>query len=392
MLFLSLGAIKIQQQRLDETTAGAKCSVVVCSTDSTKDFLKNVPKLVKDLLCNGPFVLLCLAGAADGFILSGCGAFLPKFMENQFALTASWSAMLAGLIFVPCGGGGTFAGGFIVRFFELKCKSIVKICLIFSGLATLTYFGILVDCDQEHVAGINFPYSNVTSIGELTNTCNRDCFCSDSLLNMVCDPVESLNYVSPCYAGCTKAQDRNSWSNCSCVKSGVVKRGRCQQTCYFLKIFLPVIGCLLFLTFITSIPALSGTLRCVVEETKSFALGIQWIIVRCLGTIPAPIVLGNVFDSKCKFWKRDCGLKKNCFIYQNWGMARDLTIITLSTKFLTTLFFLGAFMLYKTVRDTQGLEKPPDVNDEDKDSSIMRRIIPVSTIDESRPMLRETAL
>ncbi|CAD5121283.1 DgyrCDS9814 [Dimorphilus gyrociliatus] len=386
------GAVKIQQKRLDETTAGAKCSVVVCSSDSTRDFLKNVPKLIKDLLCNGPFVLLCLAGAADGFVLSGCGAFLPKFMENQFALTASWSAMLAGFIFVPCGGGGTFTGGFIVRFFELKCKSILKICLIFSGLATLTYFGILVDCDQEHVAGINYPYANHTSMKQLTVDCNRNCFCSDSHLDMVCDPLEQLNFVSPCYAGCSKVKDENTWINCSCVPSGAVKKGRCQNTCYFLKIFLPIIACLLFLTFITSIPALSGTLRCVVEETKSFALGIQWMIVRCLGTIPAPIILGNVFDSKCQYWKKDCGLKKNCFIYQNWGMARDLTIITLSTKFLTTLFFFGAFLLYRTDQSKRGIDDPPSVNDEDKSDSVMRRITPVESLDESKPMLRETAL
>jgi len=31
-------------------------------------------------------------------------------------------------------------------------------------------------------------------------------------------------------------------------------------------------------------------------DERSFALGIQWILVRIIGTIPAPVVFGWLFD------------------------------------------------------------------------------------------------
>jgi hypothetical protein len=31
-------------------------------------------------------------------------------------------------------------------------------------------------------------------------------------------------------------------------------------------------------------------------DERSFALGIQWILVRVIGTIPAPVVFGWLFD------------------------------------------------------------------------------------------------
>lgn len=47
--------------------------------------------------------------------------------------------------------------------------------------------------------------------------------------------------------------------------------------------------------------SLSATVFCrtVDYAERSFALGIQWILVRVIGTIPAPVLFGWMFDVSC---------------------------------------------------------------------------------------------
>lgn len=56
--------------------------------------------------------------------------------------------------------------------------------------------------------------------------------------------------------------------------------------------------------------------RSVSEEERSFALGMQFVIFRLFGYIPAPIVFGNLIDSTCILWQSTCGEKGGrCLIY-----------------------------------------------------------------------------
>lgn len=54
-------------------------------------------------------------------------------------------------------------------------------------------------------------------------------------------------------------------------------------------------------------PLLMIVLRSVEEEERSFALGMQFVIFRLFGYIPAPILFGNLIDSSCLLWKSTCG-------------------------------------------------------------------------------------
>ena len=73
--------------------------------------------------------------------------------------------------------------------------------------------------------------------------------------------------------------------------------------------------------------------RCVRDEQRSFALGIQWIKVRVLGTIPAPMVIGLLIDRTCLLWHETSGSLPNgctndiletgaCQLYHNREMGR----------------------------------------------------------------------
>lgn len=64
-------------------------------------------------------------------------------------------------------------------------------------------------------------------------------------------------------------------------------------------------------------PLLMIVLRSVSEEERSFALGMQFVIFRLFGYIPAPILFGNLIDSSCLLWKSTCGGETGgrCLIY-----------------------------------------------------------------------------
>lgn len=88
--------------------------------------------------------------------------------------------------------------------------------------------------------------------------------------------------------------------------------------------------------------------RCVCDRQRSFALGIQWIVVRTLGGIPGPIAFGWVIDKACLLWQDQCGQQGSCFVYQNSAMSRYMLITGLVYKVLGFLFFTTACLLYKS--------------------------------------------
>lgn len=58
--------------------------------------LHELPRAAAALFRNPTFMFLNLAGATEGMLISGFAAFLPKLIENQFAVNASQAAMLLG--------------------------------------------------------------------------------------------------------------------------------------------------------------------------------------------------------------------------------------------------------------------------------------------------------
>lgn len=59
--------------------------------------------------------------------------------------------------------------------------------------------------------------------------------------------------------------------------------------------------------------------RCVPPSQKTFAMGVQYWIMRPLGAIPGPIVFGLIFDATCKLWQEaECsGEQGSCWIHDS---------------------------------------------------------------------------
>ncbi|XP_054580286.1 solute carrier organic anion transporter family member 4A1 isoform X3 [Eptesicus fuscus] len=322
------GSQRYVAMRASETHQLKDRSPKAASSPGFGKTIRDLPLSIWLLLKNPVFILLCLAGATEATLIAGMSTFGPKFLESQFSLSASEAATLFGYLVVPAGGGGTFLGGFFVNKLKLRGSSIIKFCLTCSLTSLLAILVFFAHCPNVPMVGVTARHnSSVSPEGhlELTAACNAACGCGPGHYSPVCGS-DGLMYYSPCHAGCLE----------------VAAPGPGGQKVYR--------DC-------SSIPALTATLRCVCDQQRSFALGIQWIVVRTLGGIPGPIAFGWVIDKACLLWQDQCGQQGSCFLYQNAAMSRYMLIAGLVYKVLGFLFFAAAYVLYKSLPGSpQGLE------------------------------------
>ncbi|XP_024944928.1 solute carrier organic anion transporter family member 4A1 isoform X2 [Cephus cinctus] len=326
--------------------------------------IRELPRALTKLLGNPAFFMLNLAGASEGLLIAGFAAFLPKLIENQFSVSASSAALLMGLVTVPAGGGGTFLGGYLVKRWNLPCSGILKFCLFSTAACIIFTLCFALNCPNLGFAGLTVPYHNSISKGlSLNDTCNSGCGCSIFEFNPICG-VDNVTYYSPCHAGCNKEVSINNvkvYSDCSCIDQPAINlttssssqvvaykamNTTCTSSCNYLWLFVVLSFCNMFMTFICTMPALSATLRVVRDDQRSFALGIQWIKVRILGTIPAPMVFGILIDETCILWHETCDGRGACLVYDNFYMSRYMLALAFIGKAASLLFFFLAWWCY----------------------------------------------
>uniref|UniRef100_UPI00358F6865 solute carrier organic anion transporter family member 4A1-like n=1 Tax=Myxine glutinosa TaxID=7769 RepID=UPI00358F6865 len=332
--------------------------------------IRDLPRAAATLLQNRTFVSLCLAGATEATLISSISTFGPKFLESQFNLSASRAATIFGYLVLPAGGGGTFLGGFVVNRFKLSCQDIIRFCACFAFVCLFCILVFLVQCPNAPFAGITVSYQanssfrqhdNSSFVDPLVSSCNTNCSCTHSTYNPVCG-TDQITYYSPCHAGCRSVYQTHpkTYVNCTCIVAnedgsavhGQAAAGKCQGSCSTLPLFLLFFFFVIFFTFFCSIPALMATLRCVPDGQRSFALGLQWIVVRALGGIPGPIAFGSFIDRTCQLWQKDCGELGACHLYHNAAMSNSTLLLGISYKLLSISFFLAARWFYLRREDT----------------------------------------
>lgn len=367
------GSLRLQMQKKSEMHQKLQKSEAVQSGFGAR--AKDLPASFKILITNPTFVFLSLAGATEGMLVSGLATFLPKVIEFQFSIAASLAALIMGAVTVPGAGGGTFLGGYLVKKFNLRCAGIIKMCILCSLVPLVTIFAFFFSCPNVRFAGVNYKTNNVTvGMERFVADCNNQCHCQIEDFDPICG-TDHVMYYSACFAGCQKVHHYGStkvYEDCRCIDHPgrnitladrqvtiQAERDKCPSECNFLVFFLiAMFVCMLF-TFLVSMPSLAATLRCVAASQKSFGLGIQWIAVRLIGTIPAPILFGYLIDQSCVLWPGSCDESGACAVYENGQMARNLLALLATVKFLSCLFFFLSWVLYKA----------PEGGDDDADDA-----------------------
>ncbi|XP_027461732.1 solute carrier organic anion transporter family member 4C1 isoform X2 [Zalophus californianus] len=356
------GTAKIHSERTCQTHQ-EKHSSLKHTEENFGTSLKDFPAALKNLMRNTVFMCLVLSTASEALITTGFATFLPKFIENQFGLSSSFAATLAGAVLIPGAALGQILGGVLVSKLKMTCKNSMKFALLTSLVAfALSFVFVYANCENEPLAGVSELYNGTGKLGNLTAPCNANCNCLRSYYYPVCGG-DGIQYFSPCFAGCRNYISKRHlkvYYNCSCIERNIemtptlanfdfeAKAGKCENRCAKLPVFLGILFATIIFTFMAGTPITVSILRCVHHRQRSLALGIQFMLLRLLGTIPGPIIFGVTIDSTCILWDiNECGAKGACWIYNNIKMAHMLVAISVTCKTITVFFNGCAVFLYK---------------------------------------------
>ncbi|MFT7810901.1 solute carrier organic anion transporter family member 2A1 [Arapaima gigas] len=287
------------------------------------------PRLFLRMLLSPLFLLLVLSQCCFSSVIAGLSTFLNKYLEHLYSAPASYGSLLIGAVNLPAAAVGMLLGGVVMKRSSLSLKAIPRFSVAVIFLSTLLCVPLFfMGCPTQRIAGINFLYEDQKT-PELTATCNRKCFCPNTTFIPVCGS-DNVEYISPCYAGCTNftRDPQNSrkgqiYSSCDCIREGGVPgsahSGHCANNCTHH--ILPAMLLISLAGLIASLshnPVYMMVLRTVPHEEKSFAIGLQFLLMRLLAWLPAPAFFGMAIDSTCIWWKPICGQKLgSCSYYDN---------------------------------------------------------------------------
>lgn len=338
--------------------AGKKADLEMTAGNGPLPVGKELLSAIILLVTNPTFIFVSLAGASEGFLMTGLATFLPKLLQIQFSLSATQAAINVGAVSVVAGGGGTLLGGLAVKKLGLKVTGLLKMTSITQLLAILMAIGLVVGCPPTKTIGLTDPGPSDPG------GCNCDCDMFDYL--PVCGQGGHHQFFNPCYAGCQAKEPgpEGNFLNCTCVpalgglgnmsdkvlyeEDSFATLGPCKTECVLLPVFLASFFMTMLVTFLANMPALTATLRCVDPSGRSLALGIQWLIIRLLGTIPGPVAMGKLFDMACELWQEGCdGSNQHCIIYDSDRISGNILTLTAVCKGLSIAAFLGGIRLYK---------------------------------------------
>ncbi|KAM8908295.1 solute carrier organic anion transporter family member 1C1 isoform 1-T2 [Spinachia spinachia] len=325
-------------------------------SDIAKGFIPSLKRLL-----GTPAYFLLLCGSIlkfNSFI--GLFTFKAKYMEQQFGQSASRANFLIGMLNLPAVAVGIFLGGLLMKRYKLSLVSGAQLSFatsIMAYLLLLLQFG--TKCDNIPMAGLTISYNGTKCISSdkdmLFSECNRDCSCSAEEWDPVCSD-SGITYVSPCMAGCLSSSGygKNTvFHNCSCVSSpaGIstsVRLGQCPHAKDCSRSFTLYMAVSVLSSFINSLGATPGymvIIRCISPDLKSLALGIQALVTRTLGGLPAPVYFGAMIDSTCLKWSiNKCGGRGACRIYDS-NMYRIIFLGLITCLSGSSYFFMTAVII-----------------------------------------------
>ncbi|XP_029989080.1 solute carrier organic anion transporter family member 2A1 [Sphaeramia orbicularis] len=309
----------------EENVVGPESNVNDDFTDDVSfcKFIARFPRRLLSFLLNPLYMLMVLAQCCFSSVVAGLSTFLNKYLEQQYSVPLGYSSLLVGLGNLPAAAVGILFGGFLLKMNVIPPKRIVVFCVAVLMISTVICIPLFfLGCPNQKVTEVNYNLN-----GSLSR-CYSSCSCPESAFNPVCGS-DGIEYVSPCHAGCSGfTRDPNNthkvqmYTDCKCVSGNLTeaKPTPCPKVCpsYLIFIVISLIACAALVGNFAYVPMYKILLSHSLHEEKPFALGIQFLVIRMLAWIPAPVVFGKVIDLSCTWWKRMCGKKRSCAYYDNY--------------------------------------------------------------------------
>lgn len=308
---------------------------------------------IQKVFFNPIWVLCTIAAFGDSFLVSALMGYGMKFIQEQYAVSATVAGIAGGLCAF---------GGFLGVLFPMIPIRVLKWegwkCLAACSISSIALFVIylpaivLLPCGNTEFAGIFDGNGNPEQSLSLDQTCNTGCGCSLNTYTPVCNVEKKITYFSPCHAGCQSTLN-TTFLECDCASGISLANGKCENDCSTI---VPLTVCFIFVFFLIYVPmplVPTAVLRTFDSEDKSFQMAVQTMFMRLFGTIPGPVIIGRLIDGTCVVWQEINGEKGACFLYDNDQLAKAFIIFPLSMKALATVsYILATSFAYKNEHRT----------------------------------------
>lgn len=374
-----------EAEQSDVTVEGRGQAVEVASsgiadTYTVRENLKQLWDTLKRLGRN-PVIVYSIAG--DFFSMSGALAifmWLPKYLEHQFRVDKSTSALFSGISGMSSVILGVLGGGMFIKRCHPTARTLTLVIIVCKIVYIVTLVGLMnIHCDfNDDLPGV------VTMDGEsleLYRGCSGGCECSKQEFIPVCvtDGPLKVTFFSPCHAGCytpnagdpggsERLVPLNSdgteleaalpgpddgvtfYRNCSCGSPNAeVRSGYCRHTCFGFTLFNMIQATVNSFVSIGTIGGVLITLRCVSAEDKAPSLGLKSSVLS-LAMLLNPVIFGSLTDSSCLVWEEACGQTGACWVYN----ARDLGYkIFTSAIILFSISTVLEYFVYRNVKSVK---------------------------------------
>ncbi|XP_060135145.1 solute carrier organic anion transporter family member 1A2 isoform X3 [Zootoca vivipara] len=295
-----------------------------------REIAKDFIPYLKSLSHNPVYMLFLLITVIQFSAWIGMITFMPKYMEQQYGISAADAIFLIGVYNLPIICAGYFFGGLMMKKFKISTYKAAHIAFWSSLVEYLIYFSaFFMVCKNAKVAGLTMSYEGLEQVSYMeTNLyadCNRHCGCSTKVWDPVCGE-NGIAYISACLAGCdiSNGTGKNTvFRNCSCISAfgndsavlGQCNRENCGTMLHYFLI-LSLVCCLIY--SFGAMPGYMVLIRSLKPEEKSFGVGLHSLAARGFAGIPSPIYFGAMIDTTCLKWgTKSCGGEGACRMYDS---------------------------------------------------------------------------
>lgn len=210
------------------------------------------------------------------------------YTTQTYQLTQSHASIIVGGIIVPSAIIGAVLGGLVVKKFELEIEGCTNFIMFNSIVAVAGLLLVLfIRCEGPVSNGIDLSTKTINT----SSVCDSSCNCSTAY-SPICG-VDSISYLSPCYAGC-RTWNEKGYFNCICINSTntvnqslpVANNGACSRGCENKQIVFLVVLFILSLSESACLtPMTILLLKLVPKHLAPFSLGIARMAALCIGKI-----------------------------------------------------------------------------------------------------------